>query len=69
VRAFHEAVVICAILVAAGGVLGAVGIVNPPRAVGARRCPGGQLVGTPQQAVESTSQPPETTVEPIPQEA
>jgi len=69
VRAFHQAVVICAILVAAGGVLGAIGIVNPRRAVGARRCPGGQLVGTPRRAVEPTSQPPETIVEPTPQEA
>ena len=32
VSAFHQAVVICAILVAAGGVLGAIGIVNPRRA-------------------------------------
>jgi EmrB/QacA subfamily drug resistance transporter len=55
VTAFHQAVVICAILVAAGGVLGAVGIVNPRRAVGARGCPGGQLVGAPQQAAESTA--------------
>ena len=55
VNAFHQTVVICAILVAAGGVLGALGIVNPRRAVGASKCPGGQLVGTPQRAVESTS--------------
>jgi len=54
VRAFHQAVVICAVLVAAGGVLGAVGIVNPRRAVGARSCPGGQLVGVPQRALEAT---------------
>ena len=46
VRAFHEAVVICAVLVAAGGVLGALGISNPGRTE-AERCPGGQLVGIP----------------------
>ena len=69
VNAFHQAVVICAVLVAAGGVLGAVGIVNPRRAVGASTCPGGQLVGTPQRAVESTSPALGTTVQPTPQEA
>ncbi len=52
VRAFHEAVVICAVLVAAGGVAGAVGIVNPRRRVEAERCSGGQLAGVPEPAVE-----------------
>jgi EmrB/QacA subfamily drug resistance transporter len=52
VRAFHQVVVICAALVAAGGVVGAIGIVNPRRAVEARTCPGGQLVGVPLPAVE-----------------
>jgi EmrB/QacA subfamily drug resistance transporter len=51
VRAFHQVVVICAALVAAGGVAGALGIVNPRRTVDAERCPGGQLVGVPQPAV------------------
>jgi EmrB/QacA subfamily drug resistance transporter len=69
VKAFHDAVVICALLVAAGGVLGAVGIVNPRRAIEAQKCPGGQLVGAPQRAVTSTSQESATIVEPIPQEA
>jgi predicted MFS family arabinose efflux permease len=50
VDAFHEVVVICAALVAAGGVLGALGIVNPPR-TDAARCSGGQLVGVPHPAV------------------
>jgi EmrB/QacA subfamily drug resistance transporter len=45
VRAFHEAIVICAALVAAGGVAGALGIVNPRRTVKAESCPGGQLTG------------------------
>lgn len=69
VNAFHQAVVICATLVAAGGVLGAIGIVNPRRAVGASNCAGGQLVGTPQRAVESTSPAAGTTAQPTPQEA
>ena len=51
VRAFHEVVVICAVLFAAGGVAGAVGIVNPRRTVAAERCAGGQLVGCPEPAV------------------
>ena len=52
VHAFHEVVVICAVLVAAGGVLGALGIVNPRRRVEAERCSGGQLAGVPEPAVE-----------------
>ncbi|HEX6702877.1 MAG TPA: DHA2 family efflux MFS transporter permease subunit [Gaiellaceae bacterium] len=50
VRAFHQVVVICAALVAAGGVAGALGIVNPRRTVDAEGCPGGQLVGVPHPA-------------------
>ncbi|MGZ4382224.1 MAG: MFS transporter [Gaiellaceae bacterium] len=52
VHAFHEAIVICALLVAAGGVLGAVGIVNPRRSVKAEECSGGQLAGVPRPAAE-----------------
>jgi predicted MFS family arabinose efflux permease len=52
VRAFHQVVLVCAALVAAGGVVGAVGIVNPRRTVVAARCPGGQLVAVPEPAVE-----------------
>jgi hypothetical protein len=51
VRAFHEAVVICAALVAVGGLTGAFGILNPRRTVSAKGCSGGQLVGTPQPAL------------------
>ncbi len=69
VTAFHQAVVICAILVAVGGVLGAIGIVNPRRAVGASTCPGGQLVGTPHPWVDPASSALAATVEPTPQEA
>jgi EmrB/QacA subfamily drug resistance transporter len=50
VRAFHEVIVICAALVAAGGVIGALGIVNPRRAVAAEGCAGGQLAGAPRAA-------------------
>ena len=49
--------------------LGAIGIVNPRRAVGASTCPGGQLVGVPQRAVESTPPTSGMTVEPTPHEA
>jgi EmrB/QacA subfamily drug resistance transporter len=52
VRAFHEAIVICAALVAAGGIAGALGIVNPRRTVKAERCSGGQLAGVPEPAAE-----------------
>jgi EmrB/QacA subfamily drug resistance transporter len=54
VRAFHQVVLICASLVAGGGVAGALGITNPRRAVAARSCAGGQLVGTPRPAVDQT---------------
>jgi EmrB/QacA subfamily drug resistance transporter len=50
VRAFHEALVFCAALVAAGGVIGLLGIVNPRRVVKAESCPGGQLAGAPVEA-------------------
>ena len=53
VRAFHEVVVICSVLVAAGGAVGAIGIVNPRRTVEARRCSGGQLVAVPHPAVDT----------------
>jgi predicted MFS family arabinose efflux permease len=69
VNAFHHAVEICAVLLAAGGVLGAVGIVNSRTPIEARRCPGGQLVGAPQRAAERTSRASATIVEPSPQEA
>jgi EmrB/QacA subfamily drug resistance transporter len=52
VRAFHQAVLICAVLVAVGGVVGAVGITNPRRVVAAEGCSGGQLVAVPRPAVE-----------------
>jgi EmrB/QacA subfamily drug resistance transporter len=54
VRAFHMAMVVCAALVAAGGVVGAIGIVNPRRRVDAADCPWGQLVGAPKPAAMAT---------------
>ena len=52
VRAFHQVVVICSVLLAAGGLVAALGIVNPRRTVEARRCPAGQFVAVPEPAVD-----------------
>ena len=52
VRAFHQVVLVCAALVAAGGIAGVIGITNPHRAVEAERCSGGQLYGVPEPAAE-----------------
>jgi EmrB/QacA subfamily drug resistance transporter len=53
VQAFHLAMIIAAGLVAAGGIAATLGITNARRTVRAERCPGGQLVGAPQPAVDS----------------
>ena len=68
VRAFHEVVVICAALVAAGGVAGALGITDVRRRVEARRCPGGQLVGHPEPAVAHAREAATIARERVPQE-
>jgi EmrB/QacA subfamily drug resistance transporter len=68
VQAFHEAMGICAALVAAGGITGLVGIVNPRRVVHAEGCPGGQLAGAPEPAAAADA-PPATMEQPLPQEA
>jgi EmrB/QacA subfamily drug resistance transporter len=51
VQAFRMVMVVCAVLVGAGGLIGAIGIVNPRRSVDAERCSGGQLVGAPEPAL------------------
>ena len=53
VRAFHEAIAVCAALVALGGIAGLVGITNPRRVVRAEDCAGGQLAGAPEPAAET----------------
>jgi len=58
VHAFHQVVLICAVLLAVGGIVGLVGIVNPRRTVEAALCPGGQLIGTPEPAVAETTAAP-----------
>lgn len=50
VTAFHHALIICAALLAAGGLTAAIGIVNPRRRLRAQECSGGQLVGAPKRA-------------------
>jgi EmrB/QacA subfamily drug resistance transporter len=55
VRAFHEAVLVCAGLIAVGGVAGLIGITNPRRTVRAETCPGGQLAGVPEPAADRAS--------------
>ena len=57
VRAFHQVVVICTVLVAVGGIAGIIGITNPRRGVRAERCSGGQLYGVPEPAVELAGGP------------
>jgi EmrB/QacA subfamily drug resistance transporter len=57
VQAFHDVVAICIALLAAGGLTGAVGIVNPRRPYDAEGCPGGQLYGAPRPAAAATSKP------------
>jgi EmrB/QacA subfamily drug resistance transporter len=51
VDAFHLGMGLSAALVALGGVLGLVGIVNPRRDIHCEDCPGGQLVAAPAAAV------------------
>ena len=57
VEAFRMAIGIATVLVALGGVLGLVGIVNLRRRVAAEGCPGGQLVGCPDEAAREAPAP------------
>jgi EmrB/QacA subfamily drug resistance transporter len=57
VDAFHIGIGISAVLVAAGGVLGLVGIRNPRRAVPCADCPGGQIAGQPLDAARERPRP------------
>jgi EmrB/QacA subfamily drug resistance transporter len=57
VDAFHQAILVCAALVAGGGIVAAFGIENPRRRVNAEECPGGQLVGAPRPAVAVSQTP------------
>ena len=66
VQAFHQVVVIGAVLVAVGGLAGIIGITNPRRAIEAERCAGGQLYGVPEPAAERPHSTP--FAEPKPQE-
>jgi EmrB/QacA subfamily drug resistance transporter len=47
IDAFQRVMIICAVLLAAGGITGLIGIVNPEHPVDAEGCPGGQFVGAP----------------------
>jgi len=47
VDAFHHVMLICAGLLAAGGITGLIGIVNPSAPVEGEGCAGGQFVGAP----------------------
>jgi hypothetical protein len=57
VKAFRMAIAIATALVAMGGVLGLVGIVNPRRRVAAADCAGGQLAGAPAEACREVPAP------------
>jgi EmrB/QacA subfamily drug resistance transporter len=57
VAAFHHAVLICGVLVAAGGIVGFLGITDPKRNVDAAHCSGGQLVAAPARAAGALSRP------------
>jgi EmrB/QacA subfamily drug resistance transporter len=54
IEAFHVGIAISTGLVALGGMLGLIGIVNPRRRVEAEDCPGGQLVGVSEEAARQS---------------
>jgi EmrB/QacA subfamily drug resistance transporter len=55
VTSFHRVMVISAALVALGGVMALVGIVNPRREVECSECPGGAVVGAPREVAISVA--------------
>jgi hypothetical protein len=57
VPGFHRLIMVAAILVALGGVLGLVGIRNPPADVGCEDCPGGALAGASAHQLPATPGP------------
>ena len=62
VEAFHVGMGISAALVALGGLLGLVFIVNPVRVVRAEGCSGGQIAGVPEDLADARPR----TREPVP---
>jgi EmrB/QacA subfamily drug resistance transporter len=57
VSTFHLAAMIGGFMLAAAGLLGGVLLRNPRRPTAARRCPGGQIVGAPEEAGREVPQP------------
>jgi len=57
VSAFRLGMVISAVLVAGGGLLGLIGLRNPRREVKCADCPAGQLAGAPQEAAQPRRPP------------
>jgi EmrB/QacA subfamily drug resistance transporter len=56
-HSFHLGLAIAAVLVALGGIAGALGVRNPQRVVHASTCEGGALVGASPEAVTEVAQP------------
>jgi EmrB/QacA subfamily drug resistance transporter len=65
-HSFHVGMAIAAVLLAAGGLVGAAGIRNPRGLIAARRCPTGQLVGTGRELTERANCQPLAPAEPAP---
>ena len=59
-RAFHVGIAASGLLMIAGGLVSLVGIENPRRVVRCAECPGGQLVGAPEDVATAPQRAPET---------